>query len=31
MMSMLGFAQRLDGDDLAERSVDAVLRGIAVH
>ena len=31
MMSMLGFAQRLDGDDLSERSVDAVLRGIAAR
>jgi AcrR family transcriptional regulator len=29
MMSMFGFAPRLDGDDLAERTVDAVLRGIS--
>jgi AcrR family transcriptional regulator len=29
MMSLLGFAPRLDHDDLAERAVDTVLRGIA--
>jgi AcrR family transcriptional regulator len=29
LMSMLGFSPRLDVDDLAERTVDAVLRGIS--
>ena len=29
MMSALGFVPRLDGSDLAERTVDAVLRGCA--